>query len=54
VWSLVPRTSEMNIIGTKWVYTNKMDKHGTITRNKAKLFVKGYNQEEGIDYDETI
>jgi len=25
VWSLVLRTPEMNIIGTKWVYRNKMD-----------------------------
>jgi len=53
VWSLVPRTPEMNIIGTKWVYRNKMDEHGAITRNKARLVAKGYNQEEGIDFDET-
>jgi len=53
VWSLVPRTSDMNIIGKKWVYRNKMDEHGVITRNKARLVAKGYNQEEGIDYDET-
>jgi len=53
VWSLVPRTSEMNMIGTKWVCRNKMDEHGVITRNKARLVVKGYNQEKGIDYDET-
>jgi len=25
VRSLVPKTSEMNAIGTKWVYRNKMD-----------------------------
>jgi len=43
----------MNIIGTKWVFRNKMDEHGMITRNKARLVAKGYNQEEGIDYDET-
>ena len=30
-----------------------MDEHGVITRNKAKLVVKGYTQEEGINYDET-
>ena len=43
----------MNIIGTKWVFRNKMDEYGVITRNKARLMAKGYNQEEGIDYDET-
>jgi len=53
VLSLVPRTSEMNVVQTKWVYRNKMDEHGIITRNKARLVAKGYNQEEGIDYDET-
>ena len=53
VWSLVPKTSKMNVIGTKWVFRNKMDDQGIIVRNKARLVAKGYNQEEGIDYDET-
>ena len=53
VWSLVPRTSEMNIIRTKWVYRNKMDEHEAITRNKERLVAKGYNQENGIDFYET-
>jgi len=54
VWFLVPRTDEMNIIGSKWVFSNKLDEYDVITRNKARLVAKGYNQEEGIDYCETF
>ncbi|GJW19404.1 retrovirus-related pol polyprotein from transposon TNT 1-94 [Tanacetum coccineum] len=38
---------------TKWVYRNKLDKNGIISRNKARLVAQGYNQQEGFDYDET-
>ena len=51
---LVPRTDEMKIIGLKWVFRNKLDEDGVITRNKARLVAKAYNQEEGIDYGETF
>ena len=53
VWFLVPKTDDMNIIGTKWVFRNKMDENGNIIRNKVILVAKGYNQEESIDFDET-
>ncbi|GKD75878.1 copia protein [Tanacetum coccineum] len=43
----------MTIIGTKWVFRNKLDENGVISRNKARLVAQGYNQQEGIDYDET-
>ena len=54
VWHLVPRPSDRIIIGTKWVFRNKLHEHGTIKRNKSRLVVQGYNQEEGIDCDETF
>ncbi|GJZ81506.1 retrovirus-related pol polyprotein from transposon TNT 1-94, partial [Tanacetum coccineum] len=31
----------------------KLDENGIVSRNKARLFAQGYNQQEGIDYDET-
>ena len=53
-WSLVPRLEDRNVIGTKWIFINKLDQNGEITRNKERLVCKGYAQEEGIDYGETF
>ena len=53
VWKLVEKPENYPVIGTKWVFRNKLDEHGIIIRNKARLVAKGYNQEEGIDYEET-
>ena len=54
VWRLLPRPSNKTVIGTKWVFRNKLGEHGTVTRNKTRLVPQGYRQEEGIDYDETF
>ncbi|CAM8987034.1 unnamed protein product [Rhodiola kirilowii] len=54
VWRLVLRLAGRTIIGTKWVFKNKLDDKGQVVRNKARLVVKGYNQQEGINYDETF
>jgi hypothetical protein len=54
VWDLVPRPEGVNIIGTKWVYRNKSDESGVVTRNKARLVAQGYSQIEGVDFDETF
>ena len=32
---LVPRPVDKNVIGSKWVFKNKMNKQGKIVRNKA-------------------
>lgn len=53
-WSLVPQPEDMNVIGTKWVFRNKLDEEGRTVRNKARLVCKGYAQEEGEDYGETF
>ena len=53
-WTLVQRPADKNVIGTKWVFRNKLDENGEITRNKARLVCKGYAQEEGLDYGETF
>ena len=39
VWTLVER-HKSNVIGTKWVFQNKQDKDGVVTRNKASWLLK--------------
>ena len=34
VWYLVPRPEGRIVIGTRWVFRNKLDENGVITRNK--------------------
>jgi hypothetical protein len=53
-WELVPRPKDKNVIGIKWVYRNKLNEDGQVTRNKARLVCKGYAQVEGIDFEETF
>jgi hypothetical protein len=52
VWNLVPRPEGINVIGTKWIFKNKSDENGHVTRNKARLVAQGYTQREGVDFEE--
>jgi hypothetical protein len=53
-WELVPSPLDKNVIGSKWVYKNKMKEQGNIVRNKDRLVCKGHAQIEGLDFDETF
>ena len=51
---MVPRPKDKNVIGTKWIFKNKLNESGDVIRNKARLVCKGYAQQEGIDFEETF
>jgi hypothetical protein len=52
-WELVPRPKSKNVISTKWVFRNKLNEDGQVTRNKERLVCKGYAQVEGIYFKDT-
>ncbi|GJS96713.1 retrovirus-related pol polyprotein from transposon TNT 1-94 [Tanacetum coccineum] len=54
VWELVPRPDKVMVITLKWIYNVKLDELGGILKNKARLVVCGYRQEEGIDFEESF
>nr|GEZ34974.1 retrovirus-related Pol polyprotein from transposon TNT 1-94 [Tanacetum cinerariifolium] len=38
----------------KWLFKNKHDEEQTVIRNKSRLVVRGYRQEEGINLEESF
>ncbi|GJU93480.1 retrovirus-related pol polyprotein from transposon TNT 1-94 [Tanacetum coccineum] len=54
VWELVPQPDCVMIIALKCIYKVKLDEYGDILKNKAQLVAKGYQQEEGIDFEESF
>ncbi|KAL4362450.1 hypothetical protein GQ457_04G012430 [Hibiscus cannabinus] len=53
-WELVDRPNDRKVIGVKWVYKIKLNPDGSISKYKARLVVKGYSQQAGIDYGDTF
>ncbi|GKF31067.1 retrovirus-related pol polyprotein from transposon TNT 1-94, partial [Tanacetum coccineum] len=54
VWELVDRPLYKNVINMKWLWKNKRDEENTVIPNKAHLVAKGYNHQEGIDFEESF
>jgi hypothetical protein len=53
-WDLIILPPWKKPIGCKWVYKVKYKVDGTLDKYKAWLVVKGFSQQEGIDYEETF
>nr|GEZ11177.1 putative reverse transcriptase, RNA-dependent DNA polymerase [Tanacetum cinerariifolium] len=54
VWVLVLAPDNIKPLTLKWLFKNKHDEENTIIRNKTRLVVRGYRQEEGIDFKESF
>lgn len=53
-WVLVPFTSNLNLVGSKWLYRIKYKSDGSIERYKTLLLAQGFHQQPDIDYHETF
>ena len=53
-WEVVPRPKGVKPITSKWVYKIKLDSNNQPVRFKARLVARGFEQKEGIDYEETF
>nr|GEZ30286.1 hypothetical protein [Tanacetum cinerariifolium] len=54
VWVLVPTPDNISPLTLKWLFKNMHDEEQTVIRNKSRLIVRGYRQEEGIDFEESF
>ena len=51
-WTLVPRPSGRKVLRNRWVWVVKYNGNGEVDRFKARLVIKGFLQQFGIDYTE--
>nr|GEZ94655.1 hypothetical protein [Tanacetum cinerariifolium] len=54
VWVLVLAPDNISPLTLKWLFKNKHDEEQTVIRNKSRFVVRGYRQEEGIDFEESL
>nr|GFA89658.1 retrovirus-related Pol polyprotein from transposon TNT 1-94 [Tanacetum cinerariifolium] len=54
VWVLVPTPDNILPLTLKWIFKNKHDEEQTVIRNKSRLVVRRYRQEEGLDFEESF
>jgi hypothetical protein len=53
-WRVVPLPTGITLVTSRWVNTDKYGPDGHLLKHKSRLLARGFQQEEGIDYDETF
>lgn len=53
-WSLVPATTNMKIVGYRWIFKIKYKADDTVERHKVKLVAKEFHQTLCVDFFETF
>ncbi|GJW10411.1 retrovirus-related pol polyprotein from transposon TNT 1-94 [Tanacetum coccineum] len=51
---LVPAPDNIRTLTLKWLFKNTHDEENTVIRNKTRLVMRRYHQEEGIDFKESF
>ncbi|KAJ9564861.1 hypothetical protein OSB04_000827 [Centaurea solstitialis] len=51
---LVPKPSNANIVGSRWLYRHKFDANGRLERYKGRLVAQGFSQQPDLDFDDTF
>nr|KYP38212.1 Retrovirus-related Pol polyprotein from transposon TNT 1-94 [Cajanus cajan] len=51
---LEDRPTNQKVIGLKWVYRTKLNYDGSVNKLKARLVIKGYHQQQGVDFLDTF
>jgi len=54
IWDLVSPSTDMNLVGCKWVFRVKYNADGSVLKYKARLVAKGFHQTPSVDYAETF
>ncbi|XP_016721281.1 uncharacterized mitochondrial protein AtMg00820-like [Gossypium hirsutum] len=53
-WEMVDLPKDKSAIGLKWVFKTNFAADGSLQKHKARLVVKGYAQQHGVDFEDTF
>lgn len=52
VWEEVRLPAGKRAVSSKWVFNRKCDANGVVTKHKTRFVVQGFDQQEGVDFQE--